>query len=110
MRTNFEIIMHNIYISAYHFAGYGVTPKPWDMKKPPTKKEAFEFPGPATKYVSKLNRYEIFFRNICNYFWNITKYSIESLTNAARVVFTFDWIWQERLLVIAEVDILNEFD
>ncbi|XP_046847928.1 glycogenin-1-like [Xenia sp. Carnegie-2017] len=35
-------------MKAYHFAGYGVTPKPWDMKKPPTKKEAFEFPGPAT--------------------------------------------------------------
>ncbi|CAB3983953.1 glycogenin-1-like [Paramuricea clavata] len=34
-------------MKAYHFAGYGVTPKPWDMKKPPTKKEAYDFPGPA---------------------------------------------------------------
>ncbi|XP_028396340.1 glycogenin-1-like isoform X2 [Dendronephthya gigantea] len=36
-------------MKAYHFAGYGVTPKPWDMKIPPTKKEAFDFPGPAVE-------------------------------------------------------------
>ena len=38
-----------LYYSAYHFAGYGVTAKPWDIKNPPTKKEAFDFPGPGVE-------------------------------------------------------------
>jgi hypothetical protein len=35
--------------SAYHFAGYGITPKPWELKKPPSRKEANSFPGPIIK-------------------------------------------------------------
>lgn len=34
-------------MKAYHFAGYGITPKPWEMERPPTEKEVDSFPGPA---------------------------------------------------------------
>lgn len=33
--------------SAYHFAGYGITPKPWELENPPTRKEVYSFGGPA---------------------------------------------------------------
>ena len=51
----FKLLKHptNVYVcfSAYHFAGYGITPKPWELKKPPSRKEANSFRGPIIKYV-----------------------------------------------------------
>ncbi|XP_028396337.1 galactinol synthase 1-like [Dendronephthya gigantea] len=36
-------------MKAYHFAGYGIIPKPWELKKPPSRQEANSFPGPVVK-------------------------------------------------------------
>ena len=45
----FIVVVVCFFPSAYHFAGFGVIRKPWEVKKRPTREESARFTGPLLK-------------------------------------------------------------